>query len=849
MKKNVVKHLAFTLMLSLLTPMVAVPNNSIVIQAAKKTAAPKLNKTKVTLKGLKDSEKLIVLNPVSGATYSWSSTNTKIATVDYKGAITPVAKGTATIKCRIKYPNKTQKLLSCTVKVEIPVTGIKINNADLGDNNAHVIVVGEKYDFNFNYVPAKPSSKAYWFIEDKQFATVNGTGVVTGIKPGITRLKIVAAPNRAGVDKSDIYHAVNISVVDKELKATRVQSVTLASAGELIIKFSDPIDALSVLNPDTKELKDTIRIYQNKTKEPTTVDPGKLTGSLSTDLKTLTITPEKTFSGAYDIRVTSNVRSTENVAAAVYDETLTLIDKTGPSYSGTTLDDSGVISVINFNEPVDISDMQVLDVLIGNSKASSSTESMIKNKSNYVLAKDKKSLKIDLSGILSTEKNQTITVMLSNIKDFAGNYSSPYIMPVNLYTDTTPKPQAKIVSVKRTSYSVLSVQYDRAIRSPGIAMVGGNSIYGQVDIDNNKIVNYALSSSQSSLRGNQTVSIGYWDSYNVPYTDTSADKYTNITVNFDVDNSAPYIVDYRLDPVVVGTTTTYKLNLTFNETVTTNSTSGYLTSTVYTSNGNVLPNTNLYYTLSVNDKVVTVSFTSTQLTTGNYKISIPAGFVKDVFFNSSVAKDITVNQNGAYGTELPAPTSIQQSNTNPSEIIITFANKLDRASAETVANYSIYGATVTKAVLTEQTDTKAVVTLILQTGSIKYDASYPIVLTGIRGYSDNHGPISKYETIIPLKENTAPVAYTAKYKSSNNSIEITFSENIQGTARFNVYQNNTLFNSSSEVSAFISNNTVYIMLSKTPYSPSKLTVAPDTNNVITDVKGNVALVPTMYVQN
>lgn len=849
MKKNVVKHLAFTLMLSLLTPMVAVPNNSIVVQAAKKTAAPKLNKTKVTLKGLKDAEKLTVLNPVSGATYSWSSTNTKVATVDYKGAITPVAKGTTTIKCRIKYPNKTQKLLSCTVKVEVPVTGIKINNADLGDNNAHIIVVGEKYDFNFNYVPAKPSSKAYWFIEDKQFASVNGTGVVTGIKPGITRLKIVAAPNRAGVDKSDIYHAVNISVVDKELKATRVQSVTLASAGELVIKFSDPIDALSVLNPDTKELKDTIRIYQNKTKEPTTVDPGKLTGSLSTDLKTLTITPEKTFSGAYDIRVTSNVRSTENVAAAVYDETLTLIDKTGPSYSGTTLDDSGVISVINFNEPVDISDMEVLDVLIGNGKASSSTESMIKNKSNYVLAKDKKSLKIDLSGISSTEKNQTITVMLSNIKDFAGNYSSPYIMPVNLYTDTTPKPQAKIVSVKRTSYSVLSVQYDRAIRSPGIAMVGGNSIYGQVDIDNNKIVNYALSSSQSSLRGNQTVSIGYWDSYNVPYTDTSADKYTNITVNFDVDNSAPYIVDYRLDPVVVGTTTTYKLNLTFNETVTTNSTSGYLTSTVYTSNGNVLPNTNLYYTLSVNDKVVTVSFTSTQLTTGNYKISIPAGFVKDVFFNSSVAKDITVNQNGAYGTELPAPTSIQQSNTNPSEIIITFANKLDRASAETVANYSIYGATVTKAVLTEQTDTKAVVTLTLQTGSIKYDASYPIVLTGIRGYSDNHGPISKYETIIPLKENTAPVAYTAKYKSSNNSIEITFSENIQGTARFNVYQNNTLFNSSSEVSAFISNNTVYIMLSKTPYSPSKLTVAPDTNNVITDVKGNVALVPTMYVQN
>src|SRR5699024_7043014 len=142
-------------------------------------AAPKLSKSSITLKGAKDSQKLTVMNPVARSTYSWSSTNKKVAKVSSGGTVTPVAKGTATIKCRIKSPNlKKAKILSCKVKVEIPVTGIKITNAQLGDNNAHVIVAGEQYDFDFKYTPAKPSSRAYWFIEDTDIASVSGLGVV-----------------------------------------------------------------------------------------------------------------------------------------------------------------------------------------------------------------------------------------------------------------------------------------------------------------------------------------------------------------------------------------------------------------------------------------------------------------------------------------------------------------------------------------------------------------------------------------------------------------------------------------------------------------------------------------------
>lgn len=858
MKKNVLKHLAFVLTLAMVTPTLVPINNSIVVEAAKKVAAPKLNSTKLTLKGLKDTEKLTVVNPVKGGTNSWSSTNKKVATVDYKGEITPIAKGTTVIKCRIKYPNsKTQKVLSCTVKVEIPVTGIKINNEDLGDNNAHIIVAGEQYDFNFNYVPNKGSSRAYWFIENSDIASVNGTGVVTGKKPGITRIKIVAAPNRAGVDKSEIYDAVNISIVEKPLKTAHVQSIQLKSAGELVIVFSEAIDASTVIDPSTKELKDSIRIYENDYDDDDddydydddTVDPGDLKATLSEDLKTLTITPEKTFSGTYDIRVTSNVKTTGQIPITIYDETLKLKDEVGPTYKGTTIDETGLISIINFNEPVDIDDLEILDIRVGNKEPESKTESVLEDDDNYDLSKDKKSLRVDLSDIDSDDENKNITVVLSGIDDYAGNHSNPYQMAVTLYTDTTPKPQARIMSIKRSSYNTLTVRFDRAIRYVGTAKIDGTSIYGDIDDDDKKLVNYTLSSSQSALRGNQKVTIGYWDGYNVKYSDDSADDYRDVTVNFNVDDNDPYITDYRLEPYKSGSTTRYRLVLTFNEDVSLVSSSGYLDSTLYADNGNILPSTKLYYSADDSGKVVTVTFTSSGFSTaGKYEIEIPKGFVKDVYNNSNREKEFTVNQNGAHGQELPAPTKVVQSNTNPNEILLTFNNKLDRGSAEKVANYTVYGATVKTVELTEQTNSKAVVTLTLVPGSIKYDASYPISFKGIRGYDNSYGEISNYEVIIPLKENTPPTVKKAEYNKSKNMIEITFSEKIEGTPKFDVYQSNKLFNSSSQTSAVISNNIVFISLDDTVDSPSKLKLEATSSNKITDVNGNEAIISTIYVR-
>lgn len=849
--RKFIKRFAIVLSLSLVAPNIVVPNNVMVVEAAKKkVASPKLNNTKLTLLGLKDSKKLTVLNPVTGARNSWSSTNTKVATVDFKGQITPVAKGTTVIKVRIKYPNSsTQKTLSCKVTVSIPVKSIEITNEILSEN-AHVIIVNEKFDFNFKYNPIKPSSRAYWFIEDTDIASVSGLGVVTGKKVGSTRLKIVAAPNRKAADTSKISNAVNIRVIEKPAKTASVKSVSLASAKELAINFNSPIDASTVINSTTEELKNTIRIYENYSKDGDTVDTGDLTAKLSTDLMTLTIIPEKQFSGAYDVRVTSGVLTTDKTPITVYDETLTLVDKIGPTYLGSSIDDTGETSILKFSEPIDIKHFEVLDILVDDEKPDNTTESIIENESNFELSEDKKTLSINLSDIDKDDKDEDISVVLTGIRDLAGNYSKPYVFGAKLETDTTPKAQAKIRSIKRTSYDTLTVQYSRAIKTVGTARVDGDSMEGHIDSEDKKIVNYTLNKTQRELKGKHEVTIGFWDSYNVRSSDDSADEYDEIKVDFEIDDNEPRVVDYKFDTVKKDGDNTYKLILTFNEKVSITSTTGVLDSIVYSTNGNISPNTNLPYKSEVKDKVVTLTFTGSQpSSTGTYETTIPTGFVKDIYNNPNVEKDITFSQSGAYGTELSDPTEIEQNSKNPSEIFITFSNKLDKTSAERESNYTISGANVINAKLTEQSDKKAVVTLTLKEDSIKYDAKYPIVLNGIKGYNDNYSAITNYETLVSLKENKAPVAQKAKFLNSNDEIEITFSEDIKGTPKFNVYYKGKIFNSYTEVeSATINDNTVLIELSDNPDDDDDFTIKPVNGNNITDLNGNKANIPTLKVK-
>ena len=204
--KKVKKSLAFLLAFVMVFTAIGV-QMPVTVQAATKIALSCTMKTvavggtyTVSVEGVNDKK----------ATYAWSSSNKKVATVSKSGVVTGVAEGNATIKCKITMSDESTKTLSCkvTVKKQKAATSVKISNADLGTINAHTIEVGETFDFNRTIVPSSSNDKTYWYVLNEDYAEVDTNGIVTAKKEGITML--IA---RSGIDRVDAESMTN-KVVD-----------------------------------------------------------------------------------------------------------------------------------------------------------------------------------------------------------------------------------------------------------------------------------------------------------------------------------------------------------------------------------------------------------------------------------------------------------------------------------------------------------------------------------------------------------------------------------------------------------------------------------------------------------
>ena len=151
MKNNLGKRLALIMVFTmLLTPIIWLQSETIAL-----AATPSFKESKLEIIGEDETYQLEIKNKVANSTYKWSSSNTKVARVSSKGLVTSVGKGTATIRCIITYPTKKTKTINCKVTVIIPATKVKINNAK-EVNGAHILKVGETYNFNRDIFPRLP---------------------------------------------------------------------------------------------------------------------------------------------------------------------------------------------------------------------------------------------------------------------------------------------------------------------------------------------------------------------------------------------------------------------------------------------------------------------------------------------------------------------------------------------------------------------------------------------------------------------------------------------------------------------------------------------------------------------
>lgn len=137
-----------------------------------------LNKTSGSLReGAKGA--LVATVKPADATNSkvvWSSSNTKIATVDSNGVITGVAPGTVKITVTTVSGGKTA---TCTVKIIRSVTGISLNKTSLTIN------VGKKSVITPNVLPTDASIKTVtWTSSNYDVADVTSAGEVVAKAPG-----------------------------------------------------------------------------------------------------------------------------------------------------------------------------------------------------------------------------------------------------------------------------------------------------------------------------------------------------------------------------------------------------------------------------------------------------------------------------------------------------------------------------------------------------------------------------------------------------------------------------------------------------------------------------------------
>ncbi|MGB8452971.1 MAG: Ig-like domain-containing protein [Anaerocolumna sp.] len=840
MKKRMQKWMGILLAVLLITSVF--PENGAMSLAA---TAPSLSMSSKTLVGVGTAFTLSVKNLDNTKVKSaiWYTTNKSIVTVNAStGHVTSVGKGTAYIKCKITYKDGTILRPYCKVMVKIPATAIDITNTPVEGMNSFVITVGNNIDFNSVLTPGTASDLITYSIDNTNYATVDKRGIVTALKAGIVRLTATASLTKAGASTSLVKDTVNIQIIPK---SASVQSAVLTDTTTLAVTFDSAINESTVMN-DGDELLDSVSIKAMVNEDGDMADKlGDLTASLSSDGKTLTITSENAFNGLYGLHLTGSILTSEGTALTEYYKDLELYDTKAPYFKDYEVDDTGLIATLEFSEAMDFSNMSVSKVSLVKSSQTADTDtlSLLKTKTNYVKSDDSKSLIIDLSDMDTDDQNKTFAVVFSGLKDKAGNYPSNSIITAYVTTDTSEKAQAKLKTLTRTGYNILTATFTRAIKTPGeVVLSNGKTIDGEVDKDNNMTVNFTLDSSSAKLTGSQKVSIGYWDSYNVKDSDHTADKYTVKTVNFTVDKDEPVLRSNKLTTEEEDDVS-YILTLTYDKNVILDSDSGNFTSRLVTSNDDIYPQKKLVYRASVKDKVVTVKLDKEQFDeNGSYTITIPEGFVKDNFNNESNKTEINVNRSGSTGTELPAPESMEQSSDDPSIILVTFENKVDKSTAENKGNYTILGVSISKAELIENNSSGATVQLTLKEGTVSVTATYVVTIKGVKGYSDSYTEMEEYETTLLLYDNDGPSITKVTY-SYPRTVKLIFDEEIDGTASFNVIQSGEDL---AEDYA-ISGNTVTIYLNDIPKMNVRMTITPANSNDITDSSGNKATISTKYV--
>lgn len=180
-----------------------------------------LNKKTLTMITRATSKLVVSFNPAN-ASYkdiTWSSSNTKVATVNDKGVVTSKSiKGKTTITAK----SRNGKKATCVVNVElVPVEDVKISNTKIDLN----LTNNKTYKLTATVIPKNATNQAVtWKSTDTKVAKVNATGTVTAVGAG--SCLVVVTTKDGGYVKTCRVNVTGISVdsvvLNESIVATNV---------------------------------------------------------------------------------------------------------------------------------------------------------------------------------------------------------------------------------------------------------------------------------------------------------------------------------------------------------------------------------------------------------------------------------------------------------------------------------------------------------------------------------------------------------------------------------------------------------------------------------------------------
>lgn len=556
----------------------------------------------------------------------------------------------------------------------------------------------------------------------------------------------------------------------------KVDSVAAVSGSQIKINFSIPVSNAGgeLFNAQTKVINSSNITVAGL---GSAAQLGTLTGSLSEDGKTLTITNSLAFNGDYSVYVKKDSiisKDDVNKKVAEFLGNVKITDSTAPTYTGVTYD--GSTAIVKFSEPLKSVGTVTLD---GKTLTTS----------DYTLSGDT----LEVTGLTAGKAS---TLVIVGASDNAGNIIAPNPTTVTLTAPVDTVKPTVAVSAKNTT---LTFKFSEALKLVNADGGATEDDYAKVTLGN-RTFTLGAAHQDSTDKTKFTIDVagdvaGSFLNATVKveaFTDKSGlvgDAFTT-SVMLTKDNTAPALVsasskDDKLivkfdEDVDANNLANVAIKYTDKDNVVTNFPAAALgqVDSKYDANNNgaIDGEDENYLVLSVTEPTL---IENSKLKPGKYEVTIGAGKVQDKVSNATTADTkFTLTVTGS--SESSAVVEVVDADTKQvasGKLLVKF-NKQMASSALVAGNYSLDGVALNPSTANLYFDgSKDKVVIELPEGYITASGNRLLKVANVVDVDGNTLKAGEDTDVVDLDENVKPVASSVALVDSSNFV-INFSEEI-----------------------------------------------------------------------